>query len=112
MSEPLSASEIQALPEIVVSAKVWLMKPEDFQAYEASLWRAFIRDRADYIVLDSNISGQRFVAAGVAWGIDNGLLRHDRTDSSDEQCEVYTFRLTDEGKKRLEANGPQLKDVR
>jgi len=106
------SEQLDTLPSIVVSAKLWLMKPEDFQAYEASLWRAFIRDGADFIVLDSNISGQRFIAAGVAWGIDNGILRHDRTNSSDEQCEVYTFRVTDAGRKRLEANGSQLKDVR
>lgn len=101
-----------SLPNIIVQAKLWLMKPEEALAYEASLWRAFIRDGADYIVLDSNWRGQRFLAAGVAWGVDNEILFHASTDDSDEQCEVYAFRLTEHGRTRLTERESILRDVR
>jgi hypothetical protein len=73
------------------------------QELRDSLRRAFIVHRADFITLDSNMSGQQFLSASVAWGLDNGILRHSDTDG-DEQSEVYEFRLTDKGREEL-ANG-------
>ncbi len=67
---------------------------------KAALVRAF-RDRgADYIVLDSNPRGQRFVAASAAWGIDAGLLYHHHS-SDDGQQVVSAFRLTEKGTKEI-----------
>jgi hypothetical protein len=69
-------------------------------AFLDALRRAFVWNAADFITLDSNSRGQRFLAAGVAWALDNGLIFHDRT-GSDGQSEVSAFRLTDAGKERL-----------
>lgn len=65
--------------------------------YEAALRRAFVDNRADFIVLDSSPRGQRFRSACTAWALDAGLLYHDGTDS-DGQCEVASFRLTHAGR--------------
>lgn len=71
--------------------------------YRASLRRAFFERGADFITLDSNPRGQRFLAASAAWAIDNGLLFCARTDD-DGQSQVSAFRLTDKGREEL-ANG-------
>lgn len=75
----------------------------DPSEYLATLSRAFVVAKCDYVVLDSSMSGQRYRAACTAWLIDNGYLKHTRTDDSDEQCEVYEFRLTEEGRVRLQS---------
>lgn len=69
--------------------------------YRDSLKGAFADNNASFITLDSNMRGQRFLAAAVAWGIDHELLTTEFTDGSDEQCEVSSFRLTDAGKKEF-----------
>jgi len=66
------------------------------QEYRASLIRAFRDKQADFITLDSFPHGQRFLAASVAWGMDNGLLRND-SNQGDEQDIVSSFRLTVKG---------------
>ncbi len=70
------------------------------EEFHASLVRAFRTHRADFIVLDSNMASQKFRAACVAWAIDNGYLYHDESDG-DAQGEVYSFRLTERGKKKI-----------
>ena len=67
---------------------------------KASLIRAFKDGRADYIVLDDNMHGQKFLAADAAWAIDRGWLYNDR-NHDDEQCAVSSFRLTEAGKKAI-----------
>ncbi len=68
--------------------------------YQDSLYRAFIDSRADFIVLDSFMTGQKFRAAAVAWAVDNGLLYC--SDIEDEgQSEIYAFRLTEAGRRWL-----------
>lgn len=67
------------------------------QEFLESLQRAF-RDRAaDFVVLDSNMNGQRFLAAAVAWALDKGLLYNDR-NQDDTQTVVSSFRLTKQGR--------------
>lgn len=70
------------------------------QEFKDSLTRAFKEKRADFIVLDSNRSGQKFLAAAVAWAVDGGLLYNDR-NADDTQQVVSSFRLTKKGKKKI-----------
>lgn len=66
--------------------------------FRDALKRAFTSwPRADFIVLDNNMRGQRFLAACAAWAIDRGLLFWAET-AEDDQCAVSTFRLTVDGK--------------
>jgi hypothetical protein len=66
-----------------------------------SFRRAFAEKPDGTIILDSIRAGQKFLAASAAWAVDQGLLEHCETDDSDEQCTVYSFRLTEAGKARL-----------
>lgn len=70
------------------------------EEFMASLVRAFKDGHADFIILDSNIRGQKFLAACTAWAIDRGLLYHDR-NQSDGQSVVSSFRLTEAGKRAV-----------
>ena len=65
--------------------------------FRASLTRAFKDRRADFIVLDDNMGGQKFLAACAAWAIDQGWLYNDH-NQGDGQCKVSSFRLTEAGK--------------
>lgn len=71
-----------------------LKEPES--EYEGSLRRAFVDNEADFITLDSNPHGQRFLAACAAWAIDKGWLFHDYT-VDEGQTLVSKFRLTKQG---------------
>lgn len=72
------------------------------EEYRQSLIRAFRDKKADFIVLDSFMTGQRFLAASVAWALDEGLLHNDQNHSGDEQNGVVSsFRLTEKGKKEI-----------
>ena len=73
------------------------IKEDQSGEYLASFVRAFKDGRADFVVLDSNVSGQRFLAACMAWAIDKGLLYNDR-NSDDGQQVVSSFRLTKRGR--------------
>ena len=71
------------------------------QEYIDCLRRAFgSPGHADFIVLDSNPRGQKFVAAGAAWAITKGWLYCDRCQTGDQE-QVATFRLTPLGKKEV-----------
>lgn len=70
------------------------------QEYIDALTRAFVRDGADYVVLDSNPHGQRFIACCAVFAIEKGWLYCDRVDTGDQE-ELATFRLTNAGKNRL-----------
>lgn len=86
-------------PQIVTWGRNYVSEyPE--QEFVDSLMRAFNRDRADFIVLDGNMRGQKFLAAGVAWAIDRGWLFCDRHEEYDQET-VSTFRLTPEGRAAL-----------
>ena len=84
-------------PEIISYGRHFIgdFAPEEFKT---SLTRAFKDRRADFIVLDSNMNGQKFLSACAAWAIDQGWLYNDRSQS-DEQCRVSSFRLTEMGRK-------------
>lgn len=70
------------------------------QEYKDALIRAFRNNQADYIVLDSNPRGQKFLAAGVAWAVHEGLLYNDRNEDDAQQV-VSSFRLTSKGRKEI-----------
>lgn len=71
-----------------------------FQEYKDSLTRAFKAGQADFIVLDSNPRGQKFLAACAAWAVNEGLLYNDRNEDDTQQI-VSSFRLTEKGKKEI-----------
>lgn len=75
------------------------------EEYIESLTSAFVRGGADFITLDSNMSGQRFLAAATAWALDEDILFNDRNsdDGPDEDAQtiVSSFRLTPAGRVRL-----------
>lgn len=70
------------------------------QEYKDSLVRAFRDHRADFIVLDDNPRGHKFLAASVAWAMDEGLLYNDHNQDDTEQV-ISSFRLTENGKKEI-----------
>lgn len=65
-----------------------------------SFYKAFIVHRADYVTLDSLVTGQRFLAASTAWALDNGFLSHTKT-ADEGQSEIYEFRITEKGRQTL-----------
>ena len=75
--------------------------------YRASLWRAFIRGKADYIMIDGR-SG-KFLSACTTWALDNDYLQFDQITSnrrSDEQWTTLVYRLTDKGREMLKSEVP------
>ena len=64
---------------------------------EASLHRAFVDKKADWIAVDSNPRGQRFLYASLTWALDEGLLYQSGTEEGDQMA-IFQFRLTDEGR--------------
>ena len=86
-------------PEIVSYARQFI---KDFppQEYKDSLARAFGDRRADFIILDDNYRGQNFLAAAVAWAIDQGFLHNDRNEFCPQRM-ISSFRLTEKGKKEI-----------
>lgn len=74
--------------------------------FRDALVRAF-RDRsADFVVLDSNPHGQKFLAACAAWAVAQGLLYNDRNEDDTQQV-VSTFRLTPTGRKQILRRQPK-----
>lgn len=65
---------------------------------EASLKRAFVNGKADYIILDSRRGP--FLWAGVKFGMERGWLA-ERFVEIDEQSSQLQYRLTDEGKRHF-----------
>jgi len=66
------------------------------QEFKDSLIRAFKDGRADFIALDSNPRGRKFLSACAAWAIDEGLLYNDHNEDDTQQI-VSSFRLTKKG---------------
>ena len=86
-------------PEIIAYGRQFMGNcPE--QKFKDSLIRAFKQNRADYVILDDNPRGQKFLAACMAWAIDQGWLYNDRNED-DYQCKVSSFRLTEAGRKAI-----------
>lgn len=72
--------------------------------FRDSLFRAFRQDPKASIILDDNMSGQKFLATSVAWAIDQGLLYNSENCPDDPdypQQIVSSFRLTEKGKKEI-----------
>ena len=73
--------------------------PEEFKA---ALTRAFNNPQTDFVVLGSNRNNQRFLAACTAWAVDCGwLYLHNDKNSDEGQCKIYSFRLTEAGRKAI-----------
>ncbi|MBI5421447.1 MAG: hypothetical protein HZA35_04040 [Parcubacteria group bacterium] len=70
------------------------------EEYRGVFIRAFRNNRADFVTLDSNPRGQKFLAASVAWALQEGLLYNDCNEDDTQQV-VSSFRLTEKGKKEI-----------
>ena len=70
------------------------------EEFRSSLTRAFKDGRADFIALDSNPQGQKFLVACAAWAIDEGLLYNDHSEGDTQQV-VASFRLTEQGRREI-----------
>lgn len=103
IGKPVSTSATPPIgkpePEIISFGRSFV-KDYPEEEFKASLTRAFKEKRGDFIVLDSNARGQKFLAACAAWAIDQGWLYNDRTQE-DDQCSVSSFRLTEAGRKAI-----------
>ena len=66
--------------------------------YEASLRRAFVERRADFIVITSR--RERFQIEAANYGVDQGWLKGEM-DTRDEQSSVWVCRLTDKGREHF-----------
>ena len=67
------------------------------EEFEASLRRAFVDDKADYIVLYDR--RERFLWESAAYGTERGWLDSGTLLSdADEQSSEMRFRLTDKGR--------------
>ncbi len=86
-------------PAIVTYGRTFI-ESYPVQEYRNSLVRAFRDRRADFVVLDNNPRGQKFLAASAAWAIGEGLLYNDRNVDDTQQI-VSSFRLTERGKKEI-----------
>lgn len=69
---------------------------------EDVLKRAFVDNRADYIVISSR--RQRFQIESANYGIDKGWLKGE-WDDSDEQSTLLICRLTKSGRKHFGLEG-------
>lgn len=68
--------------------------------YKDSLSKAFKKNKADSITLDSNPRSQRFLAACAAWAIQENLLYHDHSFDEGQQI-ISFFKLTEKGKSEI-----------
>lgn len=71
---------------------------------EASLKRAFVDGRADFIVFDGNISRNEFLTDGIEYGLSKGWLYKGET-IDDGQWTTVRYRLSDQGKEYFGING-------
>lgn len=69
------------------------------QEFEASLRRAFVDGKADYIVLYDR--RQRFLWESANYGMIQGWLTDGQLLQLDEQSSEVRFRLTPEGRKHF-----------
>lgn len=74
------------------------------EEYMRSLYRAFIKNKAGFIMVDGR-SGE-FLRNCANFGLDEKIICFDEMtskDVSDSQWEILAYRLTESGRKRLEA---------
>jgi len=77
----------------------------DKNELEASLKRAFIGGKADFIIVDGHTLRNKFLREGLQLGLENGLLSQGKDIDEDDllgkgmgQYLAHTYRLTDKGK--------------
>lgn len=72
------------------------------------LWRAFVRDRADYILVDGHtLVRQKFLRAATTRAVDAGWLDlGELIENKTEQWSHYKARLTEAGRAMLAAHQP------
>lgn len=65
------------------------------EEFEASLRRAFVDGKADYVAIYSR--REQFLLESANYGVERGWLT-GKLEQQDEQSSRYCFRLTDEGR--------------
>lgn len=70
--------------------------------YEASLRRAFVAGRADYIIIDDR--RQRFLIEGADYGLRQGWLSAQQVDIDDQSTQIR-YRLTAAGREHFGLGG-------
>ncbi|HEB47319.1 MAG TPA: hypothetical protein ENI22_02515 [Candidatus Pacearchaeota archaeon] len=73
-------------------------KKEYGNELEASIRRAFVDNRADFIVFDGHTMRNEFLRDSINYGLEQGLLRKGET-IEEEQWTTIRYRLSDKGKK-------------
>ena len=68
-------------------------KKYDNDELKDALKRAFIDNKADKIIIDNNLSGQRFLLAAIELGLRENLIWQSNS-AQDEQTAVHVFRPT------------------
>ena len=81
-------------------SKFWGTWPRKYQEneLEAALLRAFVDNRADFILLDDR--RERFLIESATLGVEKGWLS-DEFIEIDDQYSPLRYRLTDEGKRHF-----------
>lgn len=69
------------------------------QEYEASLRRAFVDNRCDYVFVDSK--HERYLIACASFGQDKGWLSFEELGSDEQQYTQWRYRLTEAGRKHF-----------
>ena len=78
---------------------------------EASLKRAFLDGKADYVIIDGQVLQNRFLRESTQYGINKGWLERGEDIDEDNvlgqgmgQYLAYTYRLTDKGRNHFGIN--------
>lgn len=81
-------------------SKFWGEWPRKYpeNELEASLKRAFVDNRADYIILDDR--RERFLIEGAMLGVEKGWLNEEFVEIDDQYSQLRC-RLTEEGRKHF-----------
>lgn len=81
-------------------SKFWGTWPRKYQEneLEAALLRAFVDNRADFILLDDR--RERFLIESATLGVEKGWLSEEFIEIDDQYSQLR-YRLTDEGKRHF-----------
>ena len=81
-------------------SKFWGTWPSKYQEneLEAALLRAFVDNRADFILLDDR--RERFLIESATLGVEKGWLSEEFIEIDDQYSQLR-YRLTDEGKRHF-----------
>ena len=91
---------VMPLPKIVVYGQSFVEKYQT-KKYMDELKQHFGSNQDGYIVLDDNPRGQEFLAACIAWAIEQKILYHHMS-IEDNKSTISSFRLTNVGKEFMD----------